>query len=310
MPFSVQETVATLRTRQSRARAVVPEAIPEPKTADEQGPSPVSTKAWVLSKARQCLDYVPRPLAFALERRYYLKTGEPELHLLPQLTDRDRVSVDIGGNKGVYVLFLVAQSSRVVCFEPNPDLCGMLKDRYNRYPVDVVNAALGSGKRSGKLRIPVLAGKELHGLAQVGNDAPEIEWRGNVLDEFRTVDVEIRGLDGEGLRDVGFVKIDVEGAELDVVEGSVETLRRERPNVLVECERRHCGSRQDRLFELMASLDYDGYFFYRGDLHRLDSFDPQKMQDPANADGRGDYVSNFIFLPRERADHKGILLAA
>lgn len=47
-------------------------------------------------------------------------------------------------------------------------------------------------------------------------------------------DIEVRTLDSFGLQDVDFLKIDVEGAELAVVEGARATLLRCKPCVIVE----------------------------------------------------------------------------
>ena len=266
-------------------------------------------RSTVMALTKRFLDrFVPQRLAFAVERRYYLRTGERELQLLPQLTDVDKVAVDIGGNKGVYTMFLVLHSKRVITFEPNPELCTMLRQRYAKYPVDIVNVALGAEAGKTQLQIPLLQGEELHGLAQIGSQEPEIEWRGNNLNEFRTIDVDIRGIDDELIENVGFVKVDVEGAELNVLKGAVKMLQREQPNLLIECEQRHCGSEQQHeLFAFLDALNYAGYYFYKDNLYSIETFKPNEMQHIEWADGQGEYVSNFIFLSRNKPDHTALL---
>ena len=50
-------------------------------------------------------------------------------------------------------------------------------------------------------------------------------------------DVEVVALDDMGLEGVGFVKLDIEGAEPLAIEGAAETLQRWRPVVYVECKK-------------------------------------------------------------------------
>jgi hypothetical protein len=58
-----------------------------------------------------------------------------------------------------------------------------------------------------------------------------------------------------------FLKIDVEGHELAVLEGAQRTLAATRPAILVECEARHRPDGDVRLvFELFQSLGYDGFW--------------------------------------------------
>jgi len=48
------------------------------------------------------------------------------------------------------------------------------------------------------------------------------------------VEVPLRTLDSFDFKDVSFVKIDVEGSELEVLEGGRRTISRDRPHLLVE----------------------------------------------------------------------------
>ena len=46
--------------------------------------------------------------------------------------------------------------------------------------------------------------------------------------------VEVRTLDSYAFRDVRVIKVDVEGSEMDVLEGGRETILRDRPPLIVE----------------------------------------------------------------------------
>ncbi len=250
-----------------------------------------SLKHWT----RLGLDLAPRSLSFPLQRLYYKRIGEPEIGLLPQLCDASKTSLDIGSNMGAYTLFLIPHSSSVVCFEPNADLCKDLRRKYSKEDVTVHEVAVGKSNETTHLQIPVLGTRKLDGLASVGK-SKEIEWRGHRITEFTRVPVNMRTLDSYDLENVGLIKIDVEGHEFDVLSGALETLVRESPNILVEVERRHAGDSFARTFEFLQQMGYSGFFLGPTGLQDISRFCVSTMQDPANADGRGRYVANFIFL--------------
>src|SRR5437868_5966109 len=71
------------------------------------------------------------------------------------------------------------------------------------------------------------------------------------------LEIEVRTLDQFDLRNVGFVKIDVEGHELAVLEGAARTLARERPNLLIEANEHHRPDAVGSIRRFMAELDYE-----------------------------------------------------
>jgi hypothetical protein len=70
--------------------------------------------------------------------------------------------------------------------------------------------------------------------------------------------------------------------------------------LLLECEARHRPDGNVRpVFELLASLGYEGTFFHCGKRRPLAEFDPaihQKL-DPGSAQLPRGYVNNFAFEP-------------
>ena len=81
-------------------------------------------------------------------------------------------------------------------------------------------------------------------------------------------------LDALDLRHVGLLKIDVEGAEYEVIQGATQTLTRERPIVVIEenvCSRRYGREPEDarRLLEAMGMVESS---FHRHDGERRSSW--------------------------------------
>jgi hypothetical protein len=113
------------------------------------------------------------------------------------------------------------------------------------------------------------------------------------------VSVEARSLDSLALREVGFIKIDVEGFEREVIAGARETLARERPRLLIEIEEYHTRRPIEEDLAFVEGLGFRGYFLKaRKVLTPLSAFDPETQHRKARQTDRAQYVFNFIFLPR------------
>jgi hypothetical protein len=88
----------------------------------------------------------------------------------------------------------------------------------------------------------------------------------------------------------------VEGHELSVLRGAVETLKKHRPNLLIEIEQRHSAVPIAETFAFIEAQGYRGEFLSPDrQRHELSEFKMDAHQPPVA--GRGQYVSNFIFTP-------------
>lgn len=223
--------------------------------------------------------------------------GEYELTLLPRLVDRRKAAVDVGGNIGVYTYHLSRLCRHVTVFEPNPDYARRLI-RLSASNVRVEQAGLSSEPGEAELRIPGVAGGEDQGMGSLEKAAvPDAHLS-------RAFSVPLRRLDDYDLRGVGFIKIDVEGHEEAALGGATETIRRERPNLLVEIEERHNPGGLQRIAHLLAGLGYAGVFHRGGVAHPLERFDQESDQrvtpelETAGHNRRAlAYVNNFVFTP-------------
>ena len=250
----------------------------------------VETKA---STRRLLEKHFPRAI---MNYRILKKIGfEEEMALLPQLCDPARVSLDIGANIGVFTWHLMRHSLSAVAFEPNPYLSALLRRTFgNNVPVRQV--ALSNKCGTANLRFP----DDEHALGSLGT-ADGHQCLATNSDSFTSFDVETLRLDDLELPPVGFVKIDVVGHELEVLEGAQQTIRTHRPALLVEIEERHRPGAIEKVTRLLARMNYVGRVLINGELTPISEFRRDTHQNPLNIDNYGNrkgvYVNNFVFTP-------------
>jgi FkbM family methyltransferase len=228
--------------------------------------------------------------------RYYWELGEYELRELPRYVRRKSLSIDVGGNIGVYTYHLARLSKAVITFEPNPDYV----DRIERLGVRksrIEQVALSDSSGVAELRIPIVRGGEDAGMASLSKHA--------VPDEecSRAISVKLARLDDYGLADVGFIKIDVEGHEEGVLAGAMATINRDRPNLLIEIEERHNPGGLERIVGVLKDAGYAGFFFLNGEKRPVTDFRADVHQVVANLSAEGihnrralPYINNFLFV--------------
>jgi FkbM family methyltransferase len=216
---------------------------------------------------------------------------EPEMALLPRLCRPDRVSVDVGANYGIYSYYLSQYSSSCISFEPYPHLAGLLRKGLGS-SIEVHEVALSDRSGTTELR----AVPETTGLNTIEPTNP-LESKVPKHGGIQVIQVRVRRLDEFELQDVGFVKIDVEGHEHEVLAGATNTLVESRPAILVEVEERHRKGSIDRTKSMLVSLDYRGFYLREGNLRPVETFEPSRNQNLALPD---EYIRNFIFLPEHR----------
>jgi FkbM family methyltransferase len=224
---------------------------------------------------------------------------EQELYVAPFLCDKDKTSIDVGASEGIYTVHIIDRSRDCLAFEPRPTQASALREmvRCLALPVEVEAVALSDMEGEAKLRIL----ERDEGRSTIERDNSLAAADSSVTHELL---VPTRRLDDYHLDAVGFLKIDVEGHELAVLQGASATIGRSLPLMLIEIEERHKPEAVGDVSEFLHHLDYEGYFILGGKIVAINQFDLTRHQDARNIGGwetnwrrEGVYVNNFFFVP-------------
>jgi FkbM family methyltransferase len=233
----------------------------------------------------QMVSALPDPVVYRITPILYRKQ-EPELARLRSFVANDTRAIDIGGWLGPWTRELARWCTEVHTFEPQPDLAAYLR-RVVAGNVIVHEQAVGDVAGVVPLVIPS-ADHATKALASLDREVGE----GAVVHQ-----VEVVRLDDLDLTGIGFIKIDVEGREREVIEGARGLLASQHPRLLLEAEQRHIDFPLGDLFALVGDLGYSGWYLHQGRWHRLADFEIDRDQlDHVDDVTGGDYVNNFLFI--------------
>lgn len=244
--------------------------------------------------------------------RYRLRVDPAELRFVCSQLKSGDMAADIGCHKGAYTYWMrrrVGPSGAVFAFEPQPRQVEYLRNVFSAMSYDnVVLVPMAVSNTCGQLPLHVP-----HGAGETHAASLEDRGRGlgtgnqqnssSLASRSSTLKVDITTLDtffAEQVRPPNFLKIDVEGHELAVLQGARHILETHRPALLIECEARHRPDGDVRpVFELLKSHGYEGSFFLKRHRYPLAAFQPgvhQRLGDERELPPQ--YVNNFAFLPR------------
>ncbi len=218
-------------------------------------------------------------------RRYRRRKEAAEIRFMQSFPLSGRSVIDIGANKGVYSYWMsraVGPQGRVIAFEPQPELEAHLKDVFDSFGlsnVELITCALSSQAGDAQLY-----------RRSVGAGDASFE----SMQEVEALTVPCTTLDdyvaASGLDDIAYIKCDVEGHELAVIQGAEQSLKRWSPVVQVECH--HREAEQGECFALLSGLGYEGFFIQDGQRIPCEEFDRHPCR-KATTDHR-----NYLFVPR------------
>lgn len=163
------------------------------------------------------------------------------------------LTIDVGGNSG-YQTFWHSQYNEVRTYEPIPVLHKIMKKNLEqknlRNKITLINKAISDKIKKINLFVDV---NRLSMTSQIP-----------LVDNVKKITVDATSLDKDVNQKVGFIKIDVEGFELEVLEGSRELIKKYYPHFMIEIYEPWCKKTDTKIesyFNFFKENNYKGYYY-------------------------------------------------
>ena len=159
--------------------------------------------------------------------------------------------IDVGSHIGFWSKDFTKLFNHTYAFEPIPQVreCyekNITKSNYTLYPY-------GLGREEKKIKV-------LYDPKETGNT--HANDKGNV-------NVEIKTLDSFNLEDIDYIKIDAEGYEIEVVEGSKKLIEKYKPYIHIEAKKKVMlkqNINMTAIEELFKSINYEQVLSVKSEL--------------------------------------------
>jgi FkbM family methyltransferase len=241
---------------------------------------------------RELLRKLPAPILYRIIAMKMFIFGEPECKLLKKVVPDNKIALDIGANRGAYTYWLSKLTYKVIAFEPIPYLATFIHN-VAASNVEVYNCGLSDSKSRTILFMPLRNGYPVEGESTINP----------MKKPHYTFEIDLIRLDDLNLNNVGFMKIDVEGHELLVLNGAKNMIKNNLPIILIEIEQRHIDFPIENVFSYLESFGYCGYFYFSKRLQplsKLSIYNYQKNQCYKLQKKRIKTINNFFFFHKNQ----------
>ncbi len=215
---------------------------------------------------------------------------------LSELSDK---FLDIGANMGFYAIgaALVNKNIEVIAFEPNPGIRNSLSENIQLNNVErniqILEFALSNFSGNANFSVPAFTGS---GGGSLMNLHPEE----GLPSQFS---VSVEKLDNLSAKTSGtdLVKIDVEGAEFQLIQGAIQTLKATRPTIVIELLRKWMnpfGTTPQDVIDLLSDLEYVCFAVGETSLQQVTKIDASTIE------------TNFIFCHKGNSKHLNMLITS
>jgi FkbM family methyltransferase len=190
-------------------------------------------------------------------------------------------AIDVGASYGLYTVAMaraVGDAGRIWAFEPTPLTADCLTRSLELHGGHVLLTRSAVSDQAGILSFAAGARSELNAVGASGN---ALQVQAVTLDQMSAM---------HGWKEVDFVKLDVEGHELEVIRGGAEFFASASPLVMLEVK---ASDRFDlRALELLLEMGYEAYRLLPGP-QMLVPYDPREAVDG--------FLLNLFVCKRDRA---------
>lgn len=172
---------------------------------------------------------------------------------LKEVIAKDDIILDIGANFGYFSLFFSIKSpeGNVHAFEPIPASKKLLDKHLAKNNITNVSTfEAGISNEIGSIEFTHsenLAANTYKSESPIYSNSKKIKVKVTTIDEF----VKLKNLEK-----LDFIKIDVEGAELDVLKGAEKTLKLLKPKLLLATHDCHIDGIKQKCLDFLTQLNY------------------------------------------------------
>lgn len=206
-------------------------------------------KAINLHTRRGPMAYLSNDVYIGRAIEFYNEVNEIEIEFLLSLLKSDDVVVDIGANIGTHTIPFAQKVKKVYAFEPQLPIFDLLVENIKLNllgeKIELFNCALGREDNTA------------FSLPKIDYDAPGNFGGIGCTESISDKPVEVRVLDRVPIERIALLKIDVEGSEIDVLNGAKGHIHRSRPLLYVENDR---PEKSAALIDLIQGLGYRLYW--------------------------------------------------
>ena len=190
-----------------------------------------------------------------IDNNLYYGIYEKEItNLFRKFVKKGMVVVDVGANIGYYTLlssYLIKGNGQVIAFEPTTKAFNSLWNNLiiNDVNYEIKQVALSNfnGKKKDNIRSSY----------KIKDDFPKTESLEELKDKWKPYSEDeeflFRTLDSYNLDKLDFIKIDVDGNEIDVLKGAIKTIKKLKPLMLIEVYKSNISEFE----KIMKELNYN-----------------------------------------------------
>lgn len=226
------------------------------------------------------------------------RKAEPEMVWLKNYLKKDDVFIDIGANVGAYIFITndVLKPENIFGFEPNSQLHNRLRRIFPKN--NFSKTALSDENTEAEFKIPIVGGKQIASRGTLQKKFKEKNEEKSVIHKVMVLKFD-DWAEKQGFSKIDFIKIDVEGNEMQTLRGAKRSLKKFRPTLMVEMEQRHHPEPLKNLISEIESWNYEAYVLNRENfnLEKLNS--DNFSQDESFHKNHKFYINNIIFIPKK-----------
>ena len=109
----------------------------------------------------------------------------------------------------------------------------------------------------------------------------------NEFQDYENFKINSKRIDDINFKNkISFIKIDVEGHEIEVINGAKLTIKKNKPILLVEIEEQHSKKKVDESINYINKLGYKSFYYEKDSLKNTSELKNFKL------------YNNYIFLPQ------------